>query len=352
MLAKQDVEFAYRLLLGKVPENPKLVANTLRDCKNLPALRKRLLQSKQFQKRIGAKPDGNDGQLRRLRAGAPNVEVDVSPEQLDRLFAHVEEVWRKFGETEPHWSVLTNADYRQENLEAHRAAFYASGENAAARLRWALDRIGVPIDSLRTCCELGSGVGRVTIWLARAFEQVIATDISAPHLQVAQAAAAEHSATNVTFHRVATRAEIDALPEFDCFFSVISLQHSPPPVIKTVLAKNLAKLRIGGVAHFQVPTQLLKYEFSVDRFLTGTAVDKDMEHHCLPQPQLFAVLESSGCRLADIIEDKHTGSNKLSNTVTAIKVRPAGLPSTPATARHPAPGRPPQGSPRGRRSTG
>jgi len=324
MLAKQDVEFAYRLLLGKVPENPKLIANTIRDCRNLTALRKRILKSKKYQKKFGAKAEDSDGYMRRLRAGLPKVEVDVSPEQLDRLFAHVEEVWRKFGETEPHWSVLTNADYRQENLEAHRAKFYASGENEVGRLRWALNRIGVPIESLKTCCEVGSGVGRITVWLARTFEQVIATDISAPHLQVARVAAAEHNANNVTFHRVATRAEIDALPEFDCFFSVISLQHSPPPVIKTVLEKNLGKLRVGGVAHFQVPTQLLNYEFTVDGFLAGTASEKDMEHHCLPQRHLFALLERSGCQLVDIVEDKHTKANKLSNTVTAVKIRPNG----------------------------
>ena len=46
--------------------------------------------------------------------------------------------------------------------------------------------------------------------------------------------------------------DLDTLPEFDLFFSMIVLQHNPPPLIALMLEKIAARLRPGGVAVFAV----------------------------------------------------------------------------------------------------
>src|SRR5205807_2338866 len=104
-------------------------------------------------------------------------------------------------------------------------------------------------------------------WLAERFPKVIAADISSPHLELAAQAVADRGLHNVEFLRVASVPELRQLPQFDAFFSMISLQHNPPPVIKLLLDIILRRLRPGGIAYFQVPTQRADFEFDVDAYL-------------------------------------------------------------------------------------
>jgi SAM-dependent methyltransferase len=318
MLDENAVRLAFELLTGEAAPNPKHVAKLAQSCKNVRQLRTRLMAMPAVQKRIGE--NGGQGMgVRLLAAPKPEVEVDVPPEQLARLLAHVEGVWRKFGETDAHWSVLTNERYRKDSLEQNKAEFYASGEKNVERFQWAAARCGVDLSRLGSCLELGAGVGRVTMALAKVFPKVHAADISASHLALAAEEAKARGLTNIDFHRVATVAELDALPEVDAFFTVITLQHSPPPVMKLVLEKVLARLRPGGIGHFQLPTMLVGYRFTVEEFFAGVAQKQDMEHHCLPQPVVFDIVERAGCRVLECQHDTLSRLNKVSNTFTVQK---------------------------------
>jgi len=185
----------------------------------------------------------------------------------------------------------------------------------------ALTRAGVDRKPLRTCFELGCGVGRVTTWLADRFEKVIGADISLPHIGLAKDAAKERGKGNIEFLHVAKASVFEKLPPFDAFFSVISLQHSPPPVMKFVLANVLKRLSMGGVGYFQIPTQLLNYEFNAREYLSDLQSHNRMEHNALPQKSLFEVIDASGCRVLEFRDDRHSAPAKLSNTVLVQKVR-------------------------------
>src|SRR6185312_6198707 len=215
-----------------------------------------------------------------LRAPPPQVEVDVTPEMLERLLSHVEHVWRGFGENDPFWSVLTK--FKPAGAEVDREAFYATGKKRIEHLTAALARNGVDIEGLPVCFELGTGVGRLTVWLAEHFRQVIAADISSAHLRIAEAELKSRGKTNVSFLRIATMAEIAQAPAFDVFFSIISLQHSPPPVIKHVLRTLLGKLNPGGVAYFQLPTLIPDQSFAAE-----TYAPQGMETFAVPQKVMF-----------------------------------------------------------------
>jgi hypothetical protein len=152
---------------------------------------------------------------------------------------------------------------------------------------------------------------------------MVACDISASHLRVAEEEARSRGLANIAFRRVASLAEYASMPEIDAFFSVISLQHSTPPVQRHVLETVLSRLTPDGIGYFQIQTQTLGYSFVAEQYLADLEAHRRMENHCLPQAALFELVERAGCRVLEIREDDHCRPGKLSNTVLVKKVRPA-----------------------------
>ncbi len=310
---RQDIALAWRLLRGGKPdaaELDRLAANSA----NIEQLRRNLVGQaggklhSVFQETV---------QQRFLKAPPPQVEVDVPPEVLDALLAHVENVWRGFGESDPFWSVLTK--FKPAGAEVDKATFYATGKKRVEKFDAALARAGVDSASLKTCLELGSGVGRLTLWLADRFEHVIAADISSSHLALAEGELGARGKTNVTYLRVASMAELAEAPPFDAFFSIISLQHSPPPVIKHVLSILLGRLSPGGVGYFQLPTLIPEQSFDAKAYLADLSPHEQMETFAVPQKVLFALFDELGLKVLEVREDNQCGPNKLSNTFLVHK---------------------------------
>jgi SAM-dependent methyltransferase len=148
---------------------------------------------------------------------------------------------------------------------------------------------------------------------------VIAVDVSAPHLAVAREAMKRFARDNVHFVHFNRIGFLDTLPDFDVFFSIIVLQHNPPPIIVLAIEKILGKLRGGGIGYFQVPTYAPGYAFNAAAYLEkpewkGAGVgasaggdDEDPEMHVVPQHVLFDLIDTMGCRLLEIREDDATG---------------------------------------------
>jgi hypothetical protein len=110
----------------------------------------------------------------------------------------------------------------------------------------------------------------------------------------------------------------DNLPPADAVFSIIVLQHNPPPVIALILTKLLACLRPFGIADFQVPTRAKGYRFSVDEYLNSRNAKFEMEMHAIPQKDVFAIIRQAGCE--EVQPDDMTGSlDLISNTFLVRK---------------------------------
>lgn len=309
--SKVRVTFAYKLLRGAKPPAGE-VERLMEKCTTIDQLRRHLVTD------AGGKLHGifQEGiQQRFLKAPRPEIEVDVAKPVLERLLASVESVWRGFGESDPFWSVLTK--FKPAGATVDRESFYATGRKRIEFLAAALARNGVDIKSLPVCFELGAGVGRLTVWLAEHFQRVIAADISSAHLEVAAHELAARGKSNVAFLRIATMAELENAPPFDVFFSIISLQHSPPPVIKHVLTTLLGKLNPGGVAYFQLPTLIPEQRFAAETYAPPAArqaPQEQMETFAVPQKVMFAIFDELGLKLLEIREDNQCGPHKLSNT--------------------------------------
>jgi SAM-dependent methyltransferase len=114
---------------------------------------------------------------------------------------------------------------------------------------------------------------------------VIGLDISAGNLEICRAYLQQTGKSNAEARLIHSLMDFEELPACDVFFSLIVLQHNPPPIIKYILDKCLAAVRPGGIAYFQVPTSPVGYSFKVDHYLASNA--PEMEMHALPMHQVF-----------------------------------------------------------------
>ena len=315
MVTVEEVRNAYRMILGRQPENESVLLRQAQQIHSLEELGKRFLNSPEFRRNSrAARPQ------RPLNWPPIEVEADASDAQLSAMIRHIEANWHNLGLSEPHWSVLTNETFRSSNIAGEEERFYDSGRSDIERLNRTAERCGISLTSFSRCFELGCGVGRLSIWLADLFEEVAAADISPAHLAVAQQALHRFGRTNVSLVHLNSLSALEAIPEFDVFISIIVLQHNPPPLIAVMLKTVLSRLQPGGIAYFQVPTYRKNYRFRIDEYLTKTSATHGMEMHLILQHQLFDILHQADCQLLECREDSSAPHHEtISNSIFARK---------------------------------
>jgi SAM-dependent methyltransferase len=321
MLTEAAVANAYRLILGRDPESPEVVAYH-RSHRDEATLRRVLLASPEFAALYDQLGDAERALTGTRETLPPRPQVEVAAEGgvRDDLWRRVARSWEEMGATAPHWSVLTFEQFKPENLEANRTAFDDSGEIDGRLVDAALARFRDAAPAGMTCLEIGCGVGRATAALARRFGKVVGVDISAGHLAVAESELRRRGTRNVELRQVRAIGDYATLPAVDFIYSRIVLQHNPPPVQAAILESALARLRPDGIALFQVVTHASGYAYSVqaDRAARG-----GMEMHVLPQPAVFAILDAAGMRPVEVQEDDAAGDDDRfrSHLFLARKVR-------------------------------
>jgi 2-polyprenyl-3-methyl-5-hydroxy-6-metoxy-1,4-benzoquinol methylase len=321
MVTRAEVVDAFRLLLGRDPENVATVEAFMRvpDWANL---REIFLASDEFKTKLKLK------NIKAAAETAPNfihappnaVDVEISPAHFGQLIKHVQNSWESLGKKQPHWSVLTDARFLPENIEANVDNFYDTGDGSLRILEMAAARAGKELPPALTCFELGCGVGRVTAALAGKFKQVVAADISQPHLSLAGAHLLKRHIDNVTIVQLKSLSTLESIMHFDVFYSIIVLQHNPPPLIYRMLQLIFEKVNHNGFVYFQVPVSQLNYSFSIERYMESMKKNEtSMEMHTLPQTYLFRVLDEYGFRILDFQRDDYAGPRFHSVTIFAEK---------------------------------
>lgn len=250
-----------------------------------------------------------DARLRPLDWPPIAVDVRASDELLAAMIERVESMFRHLGEIRPEESGANADKYLATLITERDADFFEFGKTPVRQLLATLDRCGISKDGLDICFELGCGVGRSTIWLAEQFRQVIAADISAPHLRTTGENVRKFGRENATLVHTNKLDSLRNLPPLDIFFSMVVLQHNPPPIMRHVLGILLSKLKPGGVGYFQVPTYRLGYGFNSERYLAAPLNLQIPEMHVFPQPELHALFEEQDCRLIELREDPIPGDH-------------------------------------------
>jgi len=312
-VTSEAVVWAYRLFLGRDPENSSIVNETAKHTIDMDTLRRNFMQSDEFQRH-------HRKLCRPSMTGLEEpivVEDQVSDADLQKIFDHIQATWQYLGNKEPHWSVLTAPEYLQKNLDHNMDRFYATGKDSANQFLASMERNHVDKSRFKTCLEYGCGVGRVTYWLAQSFAEVHGYDISAAHLAEADAFLKKKATTNVQLHHVQKVQDLNTLPKVDAIYTLIVLQHNPPPIMRFILGRFMEVLNPGGVAYFQIPTFRRGYRYlSKDYLANNTSQHVEMEMHILPQKTIFELAEQHGCRVLEVMEDGWAGFShgEVSNT--------------------------------------
>jgi 2-polyprenyl-3-methyl-5-hydroxy-6-metoxy-1,4-benzoquinol methylase len=317
LISPEEVNLAYQLMLGREPESQDMVNNICQTTQSVSQLREVFLNSAEFRDRMGQILDKPQQVRFRHPFHSPYIPVEssVTDDQLCQMFERINRQWEHLGQTDPYWSVVTQPHYHLDQFDQHRNQFFTSGNYICDVFLSAARRNNINPTNIKTCLEVGAGVGRVTNFLAKAFQKVIAADISEQHLNLARQYLAAENIQNVEFQHWQNVHALDNLSNIDAIFSVITLQHNPPPVIAWMLGKLLFALNPGGVAFLQIPTYRNGYLFEVDRYLHFEA-PKTLEMHFLPQYQIFRIVDESDCICLEIREDGLVGNEDkiLSNT--------------------------------------
>jgi SAM-dependent methyltransferase len=306
-VSRESVVWAYRLLLGREPESDEAIATHL-GAADRQALVRAFVASDEFRR---AYPSTVVGPLGSRLAGPMSIELASTREELIELTNRVAGNWRELGRTMPHWSVLASDQFLPENIQTNQEQFFGSGAHDLAQLLGILDYLGREPAEFTQVTDFGCGVGRVTNHLARTFKSVVACDISTSHLELARDHAAKAGLDNIEFRDV-TVAKFGMSERIDLWFSHLVLQHNPPPVMAAIVRRMLFRLRVGGVAIFQVPTFLPHYSFRVGDYL-ATPRNEQIEMHVLPVAAVIRLANEADCVVLEILDDTSTESDLTSS---------------------------------------
>ncbi|MFL5617784.1 MAG: class I SAM-dependent methyltransferase [Gemmatimonadaceae bacterium] len=164
----------------------------------------------------------------------------------------LQQTWDALGAEDPMWAILTDA--AKKGQKWNRDEFFATGRAQVADLLRSLAALEGPV-AFGRALDVGCGIGRVTQALAAHYDQVEGVDI-APSM-IARADAENTVGPRVTYRLVAG-ADLAHIPSgtIDLVWSVIVLQHMPPPVALAYLREFVRVLSLEGVAVFQIPTRI------------------------------------------------------------------------------------------------
>lgn len=180
--------------------------------------------------------------------------------------------WKEWGKADPYFGVYSEKRFRKNEIANHRDEFFQTGATGVDVLMTRAERA---FGSIKTgsALEFGSGVGRMSIPLARRFDRVVGVEISPDMIREAERNCAEMGVDNVTFVP-----SDDALShvqnQFDLVLSYIVLQHIEPGRGMAILGRLLDKVAPEGLATIQASVR------RPDRKLLGRA--KYAVRHNLP----------------------------------------------------------------------
>lgn len=294
----------YRVLLRREPEETSAVAERADDTESAEAVLRSFLTSDEY-KNVAEGHIIHDHLMGNHLHATLDIEVDVTNDVRTQMFDRIKGEWAALGETEPFWSVITSDEFRSDSIRENMDAFIQSGRTNVGWLQNIAQRNGVALGKHQTCFELGCGVGRLTLPLAEIFDHVTGYDISPGNLAECEALTKANNISNISTKLMTDIEQIKDAPDFDVLFTIIVLQHNPPPVQKYILDTLLSKVRPGGVAYFQLPTHLPNYSFSAASYLEQTA--QDMEMHAVPMHEVLDMLRAHGFHLREVLQDQFTG---------------------------------------------
>ncbi len=161
--------------------------------------------------------------------------------------------WKRWGEQDPYYGVITDPKYRSDNLtDEAREHFFASGRSHARHVlaicaKRVLRRDFHPARML----DFGCGVGRLLVSFAENVDQVVGVDVSEGMLAEARRVCEQRGLGNVTL-AVSDDTLSQVEGTFDLIHSAIVFQHIDMPRGRDLFRQLLQRLSPEGVAALHV----------------------------------------------------------------------------------------------------
>lgn len=187
--------------------------------------------------------------------------------------------WEKFGADDPLWRILSVPEKRGGKWGPEE--FFATGRvEIESAFAWLAD-LGVTLRH-GSALDFGCGVGRLTQALADHFDRVVGVDISGTMLEQAVRYNRKEERCRYVQNGRADLALFPG-PEFDLVYSSIVLQHIAPRFVRRYIPEFVRVLRPGGVAVFQLPSQLHYDPGGSPRLALRRLIE-----HLVPQSLMYA----------------------------------------------------------------
>jgi len=160
--------------------------------------------------------------------------------------------WRRVAQDEPFWGVLSHSEYRKDAMNDERLKqFMDTGETFIANLFAFVRKHLLPDFNPVRALDLGCGVGRLAIPMAKRAKEVVGVDVAPAMLGICADLAKTTGIDNLrlvesddTLSRVTGK--------FDLINTYIVLQHIPPERGYRLIQAMLDLLQVGGIASIQV----------------------------------------------------------------------------------------------------
>lgn len=160
--------------------------------------------------------------------------------------------WKRVAETDPYFGVLSEEAYRKDAMDAesHRR-FMATGEKSIADLFEIIDRHLVPGFAPRRALDVGCGVGRHLLAIARRADEAVGVDVAPAMLEICRENAAAAGIENITvLENDDTLSAVQG--PFDLVNTFFVLQHVPPARGLRILQAMLDLTATGGVVSIEL----------------------------------------------------------------------------------------------------
>lgn len=222
-------------------------------------------------------------------------------------FNQLKTSWGTFGKTEPFWGVLTHENFKQHSLnESELSKFYQSGKHEIDKLEKILNQHQSTFRD-KIVLDFGCGVGRLTKPCSEICKKIYGLDIGQSYLDIAK-----KTVPSGDFFLVDS---YNSLPKevnnIDIIYSLITLQHNRPILMKLYIFLLLKSLAKSGIALLHIPYKIQGYTAYNDQI-------SRMEMHFLNKDQVAQIVKSSSCMILSTIETDYCGKD-ISNCIYVIK---------------------------------
>lgn len=231
-----------------------------------------------------------------------------------KTVAEYAEDWEHNARSDAHFAILSDPEHNDRSWELEPDRFMASGELEIRRVMEYLEHAGFDPRFDGRALDFGCGIGRLTNALGRRFDEAVGVDISPTMVEQARSLAIGGQVSFVVNQQDDLRQFDDA--SFDFVYTNIVLQHVSNELQRAYLGEFCRILTPGGLAVIQLPSLRRGLKGTVRRLLPPKVVAPvrrhlrparllrhddyviRMEMNCLPENDVWGIVEGSGCVVA------------------------------------------------------